>query len=448
MSVSLAAPQEPRLGPIEERFQQERFFEQPELEEVRHAGLRMFATPFNHADGYGDGPMNPEDPVTPGGRPTIANNGTFLRINGLDGQACVECHAMISSRTMPPRFGVGGFGGISNAPFFQPKLLDVSDVSELGFAFTDGRVIVPPHLFGAGGVQLLAEEMTADLAALRDEALAQPGVPVELVTKGVSFGFLEAGEDGQLDFGGVTGIDDDLIVKPFGRKGEFPTVRAFDEGAMEFHFGMQPVELVGADVDADGDGVANEVLVGEMSALEVFITTMDRPRQTSLAPETVAGFVLFRQVGCADCHRPFLSTRERTLHYRTAPGEPAHYSVDLSAGVADFPLNATGGLSVPLFSDLKRHTMGPALAESFHGVEADRNAEFITAKLWGVADTAPYLHDGRALSLDEAIRWHGGEAQAARDGYVGLSDDAQAALLGFLQTLRLPEKPNADVVSN
>ena len=90
--------------------------------------------------------------------------------------------------------------------------------------------------------------------------------------------------------------------------------------------------------------------------------------------------------------------------------------------------------------------MGEGLAESFQGAGAAMNTEFITAKLWGVADSAPYLHDGRALTLDEAILWHGGEAQSPRDRYHGLSSEAQDALRSFLGTLRLPLQPNADII--
>jgi cytochrome c peroxidase len=240
-------------------------------------------------------------------------------------------------------------------------------------------------------------------------------------------------------------VDADLVVKPFGRKGEFATVRGFDEGAMQFHFGMQPVESVGLDADADGDGVSNEVLIGEMSALEIFITTQDRPFQLVMDSDAVAGFVLFSQVGCSDCHRPSLVTRDRTLEYRFRD-EPPHFSVDLSQGLSQFALDQSGGLVVPLYSDLKRHDMGPGLAESFQGGTDQQNSEFITPRLWGVGDSAPYLHDGRALTLDEAISHHGGEAQIARDTYKSLTEDGQRALRTFLKTLRLPQAPNQDVI--
>ena len=119
--------------------------------------------------------------------------------------------------------------------------------------------------------------MTEDLLALRDRAVAFPGTPIELVSKGVRFGTLVADSFGNLDTGGVEGVDADLVFRPFGRKGAFATTRDFSVGAMGFHFGMQPVEVVGESVDGDNDGVVNEVLVGELSALHVFMSTIDRP---------------------------------------------------------------------------------------------------------------------------------------------------------------------------
>ena len=93
------------------------------------------------------------------------------------------------------------------------------------------------------------------------------------------------------------------------------------------------------------------------------------------------------------------------------------FAVDLTEDPAAFERSKRGGIVVPMFSDLKRHDMGDDLAEDFHGATPQQNREFITAKLWGVADTAPYLHDGRALTLNEAILLHGGAAAAARDAY-------------------------------
>jgi len=115
--------------------------------------------------------------------------------------------------------------------------------------------------------------------------------------------------------------------------------------------------------------------------------------------------------------------------------------VDLT-DAARFPSNGQGGVRVPLFSDLKRHDMGAAMEESNGSPLA---AVFITPRLWGVADTAPYMHDGRALNLRTAIGMHGGEGLAANQAFQALSPDRQEKLLTFLNSLRTPSRPSFDL---
>jgi len=403
------------------------------LVEIRRQGRLVFSVPFSKADGYGDGPGVDPDPTSPGGRPTLQGNGTFLRVNGLGAQSCLECHSIVSSRSVPATFGVGGVGGAVSNAMFQPLHIDPQDGS------CDGRFINPPFLFGSGGVQLLAREMTLDLRERAAAAEANPDVPEALETHGVNFGtIVYESASGDFDRSGIEGIDDDLVVRPFGRKGEFHTVRDFDLGALAFHFGIEPVEVVGPDVDADDDGVANEISVGAVSALEIFNTTLAPPVQTRLDSTARAGKTLFDAAGCSECHIPFLDTRGRILEYRL-PEVPfegeAFYSVDLSHPPVKFANASKDSVRVPLFADLKRHDMGPELAENF-GSELD--AFFTTARLWGIWDTAPYLHDGRATTLVEAIVLHGGEAQPARDDFVAFTDAQKAQLLAYLATLRTP----------
>ena len=66
---------------------------------------------------------------------------------------------------------------------------------------------------------------------------------------------------------------------------------------------------------------------------------------------------------------------------------------------------------------------------------------FLTRPLWGLADSAPYLHDGRALTLHDAIRLHGGEAKDVRDAYMSLTPTRQRALQVFLYSLTRPMLP-------
>ena len=418
------------------------------IHQIRQAGLEIFTTPFNKIDGYGDGPMDLNDTLSPGGRPTLGGNGTLLRVNGLDAQSCLECHSLVSNSTVPPRLGIGGVGGSVTNAMIAPTKMDPADLENLdSIAGFNGRFVNPPFLFGAGGVELLGLEMTMELQQQKQLAIDNPGDEVQLTSKGVRYGSIVADESGNVDTSLLEGIDQDLVVRPFGRKGEFATTRDFDVGAMQFHFGMQPVEAIGQDIDADGDGVSNEILIGELSALHVFVSSgLAKPDQESLTAATTNGFNTFQEVGCASCHLPDLNTNsvELSLRFPMEPTDPeanVYYRVDLTKSPTKFAKNGQNGIVVPLFADLKRHDMGDALAESFSLVDDQFNREFTTARLWGIADTAPYLHEGRATTLTEAILLHGGEAGQARDRFDALSDADKIDLLDFLRTLRTPEKP-------
>ena len=97
-----------------------------------------------------------------------------------------------------------------------------------------------------------------------------------------------------------------------------------------------------------------------------------------------------------------------------------------------------------LFTDFKRHDLGPAFWEREY--DGSLQKEFLTTPLWGVGSTSPYGHDGRSTTLHNAILRHGGEARRARRAYARLSDDEQRKLVEYLQTLVL--FPPDDTASN
>ena len=442
--------------------------------QARQLGLLVFSTPFNTLDGHGDGPFDINEwndtahggPIGLGHRPTLQGNGQFLRVNGLDAQSCNECHGFVSQRTLPPTLGIGGVGGAVQNAIIMPSLIDVADsfddrvsyvsthdpdlpVAADGVADFNGRFANPPFLYGGGGVELLGKEMTADLQALLQQAENAPaGTVISLDTHGVNFGYLVSQGGGSVDVHNE-GVNEDLVVRPFGRKGENFSMRDFDRGAMQFHFGIQPEELFGH-VDADGDDVSDEVTIAEMSVLHIFDVNNPRPHEEKQRDEAVHGKQVFLQAGCANCHRPELKTVERSvpLSYPEIADQPfsnVYYTVDLTKVGFDTDRNGTG-VVVPLYADLKRHYMGPGLEETFERAGEIPQGHFTTARLWGIADTAPYLHDGRATTLNEAILMHGGEAQGARDYYANLSTSDQSALIAFLRCLRTPTKPNEELL--
>jgi hypothetical protein len=114
--------------------------------------------------------------------------------------------------------------------------------------------------------------------------------------------------------------------------------------------------------------------------------------------------------------------------------------------------NADHSIDVPLFSDLKRHNMGtnlsdpppPAPSQGTDVLNINTSAqEYMTRPLWGVFDTGPWMHDGRAMTLKEAILMHGDRASGSEAGPVieafeHMSASDQNAVVSFLATLRLP----------
>lgn len=448
----------PRLDPGDRITQEQIAGGELSLDKIREAGLLIFSTPFNRYDGYGDGAHDLSEPDNhspdAGNRPTLQGNGVFLRTNGLDSQNCLECHTIVSNRTVPATLGIGGGGGFSTSAMFRPINFDMIDENFDGHAEYDGRLINPLFLFGAGGIELVGREMTLELQALKQYAFDNPGTIVSLDTKSVNFGTIIADEHGNLNTSNVEGIDEDLIVRPFGRKGDNASVREFDVTALAFHLGMQAAEAFGGEyADADKDGITNEISVGDLSALSIFITTLERPIEVESRKHR-QGRKLFSDIGCADCHRSDMVTERKTLPYKLTgspetPFTDTFYEVDLSKGPMFFKPTNNGGIAVPMFSDLKRHDMGEELAESAFFLNEQQNREFITARLWGIADTAPYMHDGRALTLVEAILLHdnpGSEASTAAQNFKALSEGQQNKILNFLMSLRMPEDPVVDLV--
>ena len=138
-------------------------------------------------------------------------------------------------------------------------------------------------LMGAGLVELLAREMTADLQGERADAVKQArasgqDVRADLVSKGVRFGSITAHPDGIVDLDSVEGVDADLIVRPFSRKGVFTSLRQFTINALNVHHGMEASERFGVrwtgSHDFDESGVPDAVTEGDVTALVAFQATL------------------------------------------------------------------------------------------------------------------------------------------------------------------------------
>lgn len=415
------------------------------IETLFIVGDELFSYAFRPENGWGQGGAD---------RTAIGYTPRLRRVHlgaagGPDAFACVGCHA---------KGGPDGAGTQSQNGFLR------GDGVRTGSA--DQRNA--PHLLGLGPVAALAAEMTKDLqaqAAAVAERARRDGARAEadLATKGVAFGRIAAAADGTLDTRAVVGVDPDLVVKPFGWKGHQATLRGMVEESLHIHQGLLSSRIQNAVhagtldrapygagatwYDLDDDGVTFEVDSGMLTTMVGYLAQLETPlvrppRDPGLLDAFAVGRAAFDALGCAGCHRPSLELEDAKLDARaesgrTPVGPPLVVDV---ARDGDEPkiepryAGATTSYLVPLFSDLRRHDMGDALAtrEPQGAIPA---RQFLTRSLWGLAETAPYLHDGRAATVHEAIVLHGGEATAARDAYLALDPPGRAAVRVFLVSL-------------
>lgn len=447
-------------------------------------GHKLFDAAYNRFDGGGANLAGDEAVSVRYSRVPRADLPGFLadpfRVTGPSAQSCAACHS--------------GGGIEDNEPRDPRKLGDPSL-----FIMRN-----PPVINGSGALQRLAEEGTADLMALKAQAIAQAqqtGLPVSVALKTanqVSYGTLRALPDGSLDTSQVRGVTPDLVIKPYQLKGSIPFLRFIVLGPTDNSIGMQPVEMFGDDTDADQDGVANEMSIGDITAMTAYIAAQPRPvSRLELSQRFGGRFALspaearairegertFSRIGCAECHRPSLTLRDAVFQEPSAspfhrfprlidgrdpiqagldPARPVQFDltrnpsvgggachrqegdaarlVDAASGLCfpQFERQGARGAIVRLYGDLRLHDLGPGLAEAVDEVGTGRST-WKTRELWGVGSSGPWLHDGRATTLRDAILFHGGEAQAARDGFATLSEDEKGELVAFLENLVIYE---------
>lgn len=208
----------------------------------------------------------------------------------------------------------------------------------------------------------------------------------------------------------------------FGWKGEFATLDEFVRAACANELGLSNPSKPQAISLAQVAPVTPQTDLTDAQCIQIGDYLRGLPRPIEEAPSdpthrraAEAGRLGFEAIGCADCHTPNLGT------------------------IAGF------------YSNLLLHDMGPELASSTgyygeppappsegSGAAPTPANEWRTPPLWGVADSAPYLHDGRAATLADAIRSHRGEAAGVVARYDALPPSGQEEILAFLRTLRAP----------
>lgn len=221
-------------------------------------------------------------------------------------------------------------------------------------------------------------------------------------------------------------------VGRFGWKASHATLRSQNAAAMLGDVGVVSGRVRGADCEvampaspcqrgADGE-LVGEVEIEDhlMDALDFYTRHIAPPasRFGQFGAEEVhrRGKAMFEEANCTACHTP---------SWRTSP----EANSEVLAGQEIWP-----------YTDLLLHDMGDGLADGRPDGEAT-GREWRTPPLWGIGLTTTvnghqrFLHDGRARSFEEAILWHGGEAEESKEAFRTMSDRDRGALLEFLWTL-------------
>jgi hypothetical protein len=420
-------------------------------------GRQLFQRKFTRLQGVG--------PLAGDGAGDIENT---LAIGAGLTDSCAACHGR-------PRGSAGVGGDVATRP-------DSRDA---------------PHLFGLGLKEMLADEITTDLRAIRAQAISEAQsrrrtITKQLVSKGIDFGQISADRNGNVDTSGVKGVNPDLRVRPFFLHGGTISIREFAVGAFNAEMGLKAVDpdlqaaIAGGRVvtpggmvldgsldsieappaidindDPDGDNVTNEVPQSIVDFMEFYLLHYFKPGLGEQTPQTARGRRFFTDIGCASCHIPDLTINRdrRVADVETAfdprRGNPFNRlfatatafftEVNDGSGHPTIKLARGGSFVVRnIFTDFKRHDLGPNFHE--RNYNGSMQTEFLTTPLWGVGTTAPYGHDGRSINLMEVILRHGGEAQAARNAFARRSHADMADILAFLNSLVL--FPPDDTASN
>ncbi|CCQ12682.1 Probable thiol oxidoreductase with 2 cytochrome c heme-binding sites [Pseudoalteromonas luteoviolacea B = ATCC 29581] len=228
----------------------------------------------------------------------------------------------------------------------------------------------------------------------------------------------------------------------FGWKASTPTVRQQSLGALRGDIGITnslfPDESIAGtflhdsylsrtDYQDQGiDSLGQPEASDEFSNAVVFYAeTLAVPARRSIHDKSVeAGAYLFSQIQCVQCHHPNFTTTE---------------SETVSIGGREAPMGLRGQTIWP-FTDMLLHDMGEGLADNRRDFMAN-GREWKTRPLWGIGLTqtvnpqAGFLHDGRALTLEEAILWHGGEAEKSKNAFSELDKTKRDQLISFLRSL-------------
>jgi cytochrome c peroxidase len=488
-----ATPGKSQIGrelSIPKHLQDDSEFRIPLAELLAHGRL-LFSANWTEQEGGGR-PLTKGTgrPLSDPSRPLVGVR-AFNRISAPDANSCAGCH------NAP--YGLSGGGGdfVTNVfvlgQRFDSVTFDPSDslptrgtVDETGQPASLNTVAdlrATTGMFGAGYLEMLARQMTAELQRIRNTI--RLGETKELTAKGVNFGKLTLTKEGLWDTSMVEGLPrlsllspgsqspPTLVIRPWHQAGNVVSIREFTNNAYNQHHGIQPTERFGLGTDPDGDGFTNEMTRADVTAVSVWQATLQVPgrvipRDPEVERAVLLGERAFERIGCAACHVSRMPLDQQGWMY-TEPnpynppgnlrsGETQDLKVNLTSDLLPVPRlypDASGVVWVEAYSDFKLHDISePGACEPLDMNQSQwskkfkgGNCRFITKRLWGAANEAPFFHHGLFTTLRQSVLAHSGEAKSSRDAFRALPVAEQDALIEFLKTLQvLPPGTKARVV--
>lgn len=294
----------------------------------------------------------------------------------------------------------------------QPPLVDLLPSGTKG-------CISPPSIGVVTGIDITQRNTPALFGANLIDAIPDRAIIANERKERLKWGLSDSDTDA-FPIGRAIRLSEQRVGK-FGWKANVGSLSEFVRVACANELGLgnpaqsQPASLSKPDYRPRGLDLSDE----QCNQITAFVASLPKPKEVipdspGQAARVTAGKKHFNAVGCADCHIPDLA-------------------------------EAKG-----IYSDLLLHRMGSSLVgggtygdpppelPAFVEGGAPQPSEWRTPPLWGVADSAPYLHDGRAATLADAIRLHGGQAANSAQRFAELPRDEQADLIEFLHTLRAP----------
>ena len=397
-------------------------------------GKRLFITKFNLADGAGRPFATEHNFPTRRSEP----GPSVQRIAGPDASSCAGCHNQ-------PK--VGGSGEFATNVFVAAPQFGSTPNESINSAFANERNT--RSLWGIGGIEIAATEMSRELNLQRDAAMRQAqedgrNVEVKLSAKGVQFGTIVVTPEGDLDSTRLEGISPDLVIKPFNAKGTVVSIRDFTVVALNQHHGIEPIEMFGETrtgfKDFDGDGKESEFSNGQTTALTLWQASLPAPNNQGFQKHP--GFKLFKQIGCDGCHLPAIHLQSNVFKEPNEFNREGVLAPTDTKNVIRMPLplaHESTGYVINAYTDLKRHVMCDDKRNYFCNERKKQDKvplnEFMTSRLWDLNTKAPYCHRGDCTSITEAIEAHGGEAGAAADAFDTLPRKDKITLVQFLKSL-------------